>query len=135
MNRNQARTLHKEKFQSVLDDIDHSYLERFASRYSAYLSQIENEEEARVVFNITSEPQETESYWAIDYWRLITSRTTPAEKRDHTTSLSLGIVYTDNYFLEESAGSLLTFNRERLEEYRIEEEHKQFFSQFLPSWW
>ena len=134
MNINKARALHKQRFQSVLDDIDHSYLERFASRYSAYLSQIKTVEEARAVFGVNSEPQETERYWVINYWLLIISRITPAEERDYTTSLSLGIVYTEEYFLEESAGSLLTYNRERLEEHRAEQENQHFFAQFFPSW-
>ena len=89
-NRNQARALHKHNFQSVLDEINQSYLERFASRYSACISQVRTEEEARAAFHITSEPQETENHWVIDLWKLITSRTTPAETRDYTTSLSLG---------------------------------------------
>ena len=134
MNINKARALHKQRFQSVLDDIDHSYLERFASRYSAYLNALETIEEARAVFGVHSEPWETETYWVIEYWLLITSRITPVEERDYTTALALGIVYTQEYFQEESAGSLLTYSKERLEEYRIEKEHQSFFAQFFPSW-
>ena len=133
MNRNQARVVHKSKFQDVLGEIEEVHSERFSSRYAAYISQILTEEEARAAFQIHSEPEETETYWVIEFWRLIKSRTTPAEISDYTTSLSLGIVYRHNYFQEDSAGTLLTYNQERLEEYRAEAEHIQFFSQFFPS--
>ena len=133
MNRNQARALHIRNFRGVLDEIEESHRERFERRYSGYLCQIGTVEEARAAFNVSSGSQETEQYWVIEFWQLITSRVTTAELRDYTIALALGIVYTDDYFLQESA-TLLTYNRERLELYRAEEEREAFFSQFFPSW-
>ena len=133
MNRNQAHAVHIQLFRNVLDEIEEAHQERFANRYAAYLSQIQTEEEARSVFHVDCEPEETESYWVIDFWRLISSRTSPADNSEYTASLSLGIRYDNAYFHEHSAGALLTYAREQLEEHRVEQENIDFLSSFLPS--